>query len=115
MAQYPGAVPVQQVGQQDVVALGVADPGVHAEKRLWVRSEVEPFGEVVRLVLGMASYQSGVLLALMEMEREPAVVIEDLRQSAKAGVYRRVLGSHDRDRIGLDRFEQAQTFAAFQH
>src|SRR5260221_593682 len=115
MAQDPVAVPVLQVGQQHVVALGIADPGVHAEECLWVRSQVEALGKVVRLVLRMASYQCGVLLALMEVERQPAVVVEYLRQPAETGVCRRVLGAHDGDGIGLDRLEQAEALAAFQH
>src|SRR5260221_228481 len=115
MAQDPVAVPVLQVGEQHVVAVGIADPGVHAEECLWVRSQVEALGKVVRLVLRMASYQCGVLLALMEVERQPAVVVEYLRQPAETGVCRRVLGAHDGDGIGLDRLEQAEALAAFQH
>src|SRR5215467_12579986 len=63
----------------------------------------------------MPADKSRMLLSLTKMKREPACVIEYLREPAEAGMRRCVGRTHDRRRIGLNRVEQAEPLARFEH
>ena len=64
--------------------LVLGDRRMDAEERLGVRDPCPgPGREVVRLVLGSPPDERRVLLTLVQVQRQPAPVVEDLRQAAQ--------------------------------
>ena len=89
-----------EVRQQQLVVPLLRDRRMQAEERLRVRAHVDARREVVRLVLGPATDERGVLLPLVQVERQPRAVVEDLREPPETVVGGGVLLAHDRDGVG---------------
>jgi len=75
------AVPLNQVGQQQLLLALANDVGMHAEERLRVGAQVDALGEVVRFLFGVPSDFGRVARSLVDVVGDAGAEVVDLRQA----------------------------------
>ena len=108
------AVPRREVRQDQVAVVGSAERGMKPEERLGMGALVDFQRVVVGLVLLVGANERGVLLAWVEVKRDPLGEVEDLREAIEALVGLRVFDAHERRRVHRDRVLQRDPNTAFE-